>query len=91
MAVFVNLNLGCVQPGEGHFRNLTTLRSHLTLAEGNRVALKGFLVAGRRMRGIRERDLLRCQLARSGWREIGKKTAPSGDIICLRSILAEHR
>jgi hypothetical protein len=27
--------------GDGHFRNLTTFRSHLMLAEANRVALKG--------------------------------------------------
>ena len=39
--VFLNLNLSCAQPGEGHFRNLTILRSQLMLAEANRAALKG--------------------------------------------------
>ena len=33
MAISLNLNLSCAQPGEGHFLNLTIARSFLTLAE----------------------------------------------------------
>jgi hypothetical protein len=59
VVVFLNLNLSCAQPGERHFRNLTTFRSHLMLAEENRVALKrSFLAAGRRMRSIQDLNLL---------------------------------
>jgi hypothetical protein len=41
VVVFLNLNLSCAQPGEGHSRNLTTLRPPLMLAETNRAAFKG--------------------------------------------------
>jgi hypothetical protein len=41
VVVFLNLNLSCAQPGEGHSRNLTTLRPPLMLVETNRAAFKG--------------------------------------------------
>jgi hypothetical protein len=42
MVVSPNLNLGCAQLGEGHFLNLTTARSSLTLVEESQALKKSF-------------------------------------------------
>jgi hypothetical protein len=58
VVVFANLNLSCAPPGEGHFRNLTILRSYLMLAKQIPWRRKVLPSVWRRMRGIRDLNLL---------------------------------